>query len=59
VSVLGRVVALAAAIVLVAVIALMVVSASAREAEPPPPTIWCKTPDGWHDCWQATSPDEP
>ena len=57
VSVLGRVVALAAAIVLVAVIALMVVSASAREAEPPPPTIWCKTPDGWHDCWQATSPD--
>ena len=26
---------------------------------PPPPTIWCKTPDGWHDCWQATSPTAP
>lgn len=57
VSVLGRVVALAVATVVVAVIALMVVAANAREAQPPPPTIWCKTPDGWYDCWQATSPD--
>ena len=59
VSVLGRVVAAAAALVVVAVIALMVVSANAREADPPPPTIWCKTPDGWYHCWQATSPDGP
>lgn len=59
VSVLGRVAAAAAALVVIAVVALMVVSANAREAEPPPPTIWCKTPDGWHDCWLATSPDGP
>jgi hypothetical protein len=59
VSFLGRVAAAAAALVLIAVVALVVVSANAREAEPPPPTIWCKTPDGWHDCWQATTPDGP
>lgn len=57
VSVLGRVAAAATALVVIAMVALMVVSANAREAEPPPPTIWCKTPDGWHDCWLATSPD--
>jgi hypothetical protein len=55
-SVLTRVVAAAAAVVVIAVVALMVVSADVHETEPPPPTIWCKTPDGWYDCWQATSP---
>lgn len=58
VSVLTRVVAAAAVLVVIVAVALMVVSASARESEPPPPpTIWCKTPDGWYDCWQATTPD--
>lgn len=58
VSVLTRVVAAAAALVMIAAVVLMVVSASAREAGPPPPAkIWCKTADGWYDCWQATTPD--
>lgn len=58
VSVLTRVVAAAAVLVVIAAVALMVVSAGASESEPPPPaTIWCKTPDGWYDCWQATTPD--
>ena len=58
VSVLTGVVAALAALVVVAVVALMVVSANAGEAgSPPPATIWCKTPDGWYDCWQATTPD--
>ena len=57
VSVLTRVVAAAAALVMIAAVVLMVVSANARESEPPPATIWCKTPDGWYDCWQATTPD--
>jgi hypothetical protein len=60
VSVLGRVVAAAAAVVVIAVVVLMVIAADAREPEqPPPPTMWCKTPGGWYDCWQATSPDGP
>lgn len=59
VAVLGRVAAAATVAVVIAVVALMVVSADARESAPPPPTIWCKTPDGWHDCWQATSPGRP
>ena len=59
VSLLGRVVAAAAAVIVAAIVVLMVVSANASEPEPPPPTIWCKTPDGWHDCWSATSPDGP
>ena len=60
VSVLGRIVAAGAAAVVIAVAALMVASAGAgQESEPPPPTIWCKTPEGWYDCWQATSPDGP
>jgi hypothetical protein len=57
VSVLGRIVVAAAAAIVIAVVALMVVAADARVADPPPPTIWCKTPEGWFDCWQATSPD--
>jgi hypothetical protein len=58
VSVLTRVVAAVAVLVVIAAVALMVVSAGASESEPPPPaTIWCKTPDGWYDCWQATMPD--
>jgi hypothetical protein len=59
VAVLGRIAAAATAAIVIAVVVLMVVSAGAREAAPPPPTIWCKTPDGWHDCWQATSPGRP
>ncbi|MGZ8614175.1 MAG: J domain-containing protein [Actinomycetota bacterium] len=59
VSVLGRVFAAAAALVVIAVVALVVISANAQEAEPPPPTIWCRTPDGWYHCWEATSPDGP
>jgi hypothetical protein len=59
VSMLGRVVAAAAALVVIAFVALMVVSASAGETEPAPPTMWCRTPDGWYDCWEATSPDGP
>ena len=56
VSVFGRLVAAATAVVVIAVAVLMLVSANAGEAdEPPPPTIWCKTPDGWYDCWQATT----
>jgi len=57
VSVLGRMLAAGAALVIIAVVVLMVVSANAREPEPPPPTIWCKTPEGWFDCWRATTPD--
>lgn len=57
VSVLGRILAAGAALVIIAVVVLMVVSANAREPEPPPPTIWCKTPEGWFDCWRATTPD--
>jgi DnaJ domain len=57
VSVLGRILAAGVALVVIAVVALMVVSANAREPEPPPPTIWCKTPEGWFDCWRATTPD--
>ena len=57
VSVFGRLAAAAAAFVVIAVVVLMVVAAGAREPEPPPATIWCKTPGGWYDCWQATSPD--
>lgn len=57
VSLLGRVVAAVAALMVIALVALVVVSANAREPEPPPPTMWCKTPDGWYDCWEATSPD--
>lgn len=58
VSVLTHVVAAAAVLVVIAAVALMIVSAGASESEPPPPaTIWCKTPDGWYDCWQATTPD--
>jgi len=57
VSVLGRILAAAVALVVIAVVVLMVVSANAREPEPPPPTIWCKTPEGWFDCWRATTPD--
>ena len=46
--------------IVIAVVVLMVVSAErAGVGPPPPPTIWCKTPDGWHDCWQATSPGRP
>lgn len=59
VSALGRIVAAAAAFFVIAVVVLMVVTAGAREPEPPPATIWCKTPGGWYDCWQATSPDGP
>jgi len=59
VSVLSRVVAAVAAVVVIAVVVLMFVSADARGAAPPPPTIWCKTADGWYDCWQATTPDGP
>jgi DnaJ domain len=55
VSTIGRVVAALAALVLVAVVVLMLVSASAEE--PPPATMWCKTPDGWYDCWEALTPD--
>jgi len=34
----------------------VMVSAGASETqEAPPPTIWCKTPDGWYDCWEATA----
>lgn len=56
VSVLMRVVAAAAAAVVIAAVALMMVSASAREpADPVPATMWCRTPDGWYDCWRATS----
>jgi hypothetical protein len=58
-SLFGRIVAAAAAFVVIAVVVLMVVAAGAREPEPPPATIWCKTPGGWYDCWQATSPDGP
>jgi hypothetical protein len=55
-SVLMRVVAAAAAAVVIAAVALMMVSASAREpTEPVPATMWCRTPDGWYDCWRATS----
>ncbi|MDH4111326.1 MAG: J domain-containing protein [Actinomycetota bacterium] len=58
VSVFGRIVAAAAAIVVIAVVVLMMVSANAGESDPAPgPTIWCKTPDGWYDCWRATTPD--
>lgn len=59
VSVLGRIVAAAATFVVIAVVVLMVVAAGASEPESPPATIWCKTPGGWYDCWQATSPDGP
>jgi hypothetical protein len=59
VSVFGRIVAAAAAFVVIAVVVLMVVAADAREPEPQPATIWCKTPGGWYDCWQATTPDGP
>ena len=59
VSVLGRIVAAVLALVVIAVVALIVVSADAQERQPPPPTIWCRTPDGWYDCWEATSPDGP
>jgi len=59
VSVFGRIVAAAAAFVVIAVVLLMVVAADASEPESPPATIWCKTPGGWYDCWQATSPDGP
>ncbi|HEX7247627.1 MAG TPA: J domain-containing protein [Actinomycetota bacterium] len=56
VSVLTRVVAVAAAAVVIAAVALMMVSASAREpTEPVPATMWCRTPDGWYDCWRATT----
>jgi hypothetical protein len=55
VSILGRVVAAVAALVLITVVVMMVVSADAREADTPPPTMWCKTPDGWYDCWEATT----
>jgi hypothetical protein len=57
VSVLGRILAAGVALVVIAVVVLMVVSANAGEPEPQPPTIWCKTPEGWFDCWMATSPD--
>ncbi len=58
VSVLTRVVAAVAALVMIAAVTLMLVSADTGEAgSPPPATIWCKTPDGWYDCWQATTPD--
>ena len=59
VSVFGRIVAAAAAFVVIAVVVLMVVAAGASEPDPPPATIWYKTPGGWYDCWQATSPDGP
>lgn len=59
VSMLGRAVAAAAALVLIAFVALVVVSASAGEPEELPPTMWCRTPNGWYDCWEATSPDGP
>lgn len=59
VSVLSRVIAAAAALVVIALVALVVVSANAEEPQLPPPTIWCRTPDGWYDCWEATSPDGP
>jgi hypothetical protein len=59
VSVIGRVVAAAMAAIVIVIVVLMVVSAKASVPEPPPPTMWCKTPDGWHDCWSATSPDGP
>jgi hypothetical protein len=59
VTVLGRILAAGVALVVIAVVVLMVVSANAREPEPPPPTIWCKTPEGWFDCWRATTPDGP
>ncbi|MGH2630587.1 MAG: J domain-containing protein [Actinomycetota bacterium] len=59
VSVLGRIVATVLALVVIALVALIVVSADAQERQSPPPTIWCRTPDGWYDCWQATSPDGP
>jgi hypothetical protein len=59
VSVFGRLVAAAAVFVVIAVGVLMVVAAGASEPESPPATIWCKTPGGWYDCWQATSPDGP
>lgn len=56
VSVLVRIVAAAAAAVVIAAVALMMVSANAREpADPVPATMWCRTPDGWYDCWRATS----
>lgn len=58
VSVLGRVVAAAAALVVIAVVVL-IVSAGAAEEPQSEPTIWCKTPDGWYDCWQATTPNGP
>jgi DnaJ domain len=57
VSVLGRIIAAVLVLVVIAVVALIVVSADAQERQPPPPTIWCRTPDGWYDCWEATSPD--
>jgi len=57
VSVLAPIVAAVAALVMIGAVVLMVVSASAGEVEPVPATIWCKTPDGWYDCWQATMPD--
>ena len=60
VSVFTRVVAALTALVMIAAVVLMVVSANVGEAgSPPPATIWCKTPDGWYDCWQATTPDGP
>lgn len=58
VSIFGRLVAAAVAIVVIAMVVLMMVSANAGESNPAPaPTIWCKTPGGWYDCWKATSPD--
>jgi hypothetical protein len=57
VSTMGRLLAAGVALVVIAVVALIVVSANAGEPEPDPPTIWCKTPEGWFDCWRATTPD--
>jgi hypothetical protein len=57
VSTMGRLLAAGVALVVIAVVALIVVSANAAEPEPDPPTIWCKTPEGWFDCWRATTPD--
>ncbi len=57
VSTMGRVLAAGMALVVIVVVALIVVSANAGEPEPDPPTVWCKTPEGWFDCWRATTPD--